>query len=170
MEIDTNAPVQAQAEMYIPASPAEVWEVLTDIAHWPEWNPDVKDVIMQGPVAPGTVFTWRAGRSQISSTIREVREPHEIGWTGRTAGITAQHVWRLEARARGTRVITAQSWTGAPTRLLPGRLTRTVQRALDKGLAYLDAELGRRGIAAAARELELAHAAREHGDGSAAAA
>jgi uncharacterized protein YndB with AHSA1/START domain len=161
MEIERDAPVQAQADMYIGAPPAEVWQVLSDVGRWPEWNPDVRDVSINGPVAAGSVFTWRVGRASITSTIREVREAQEIGWTGRTTGITAAHVWRLEAHAAGTHVTTAESWTGLMPRLLPGRFTRSLQRSLDKGLGYLDAEFGRRAIAAAAHELEQAAAAHE---------
>jgi hypothetical protein len=166
MEIDENAPVWVRAETYIAATPAEVWDVLTDFARWPEWNPDVKDVRADGPVAPGTEFSWRAGRASITSTIHEAREPHEIGWTGRTSGITARHVWRLEAEGTMTRVITAESWAGLAPRLFRARLTRTLERALEKGLSYLDAEFGRRSIAAMAQAMEEAEAA----PGSAAAA
>ena len=166
MDVDASAPVQAHAELVVGASPTEVWALLTDLDHWPDWNPDVQDVVADGPVAPGIVFRWRAGRAQIVSTIRETRKPFEMAWTGRTPGIRAVHVWRLQPERGGTLIWTAESWSGLLPRLLRGRLARKLQHALDKGMYYLDVEFGRRAAAQAAAESEAAQEA----EGSATAA
>ncbi len=163
MEIDEQAPAIGRADIDIPASPEDVWEVLSDITSWSSWNPDVKQVQLLGPLCPGTPFTWEAGGSRISSRLHVVDQPRELGWTGRTRGIYAEHVYRLEARGGGTHVVTEESWAGFMARLMPRRLTSFLQRSLEKGLGYLEAELGRRAIAAAARDLEASGHAGEAG-------
>jgi uncharacterized protein YndB with AHSA1/START domain len=137
MDIDRAAPAIAGSEIEVAATPEAVWDVLTDFEGWPGWNPAVKTVSIDGLVAPGTSFTWKAGASTLTSTIREVDPPRSVVWTGRTMGIHAIHAWRLEPTAGGTGVRTEESWTGLLPRLLPGRMTRTLQESLDEGLGHL---------------------------------
>jgi uncharacterized protein YndB with AHSA1/START domain len=99
-------------EIEIAASPEAVWEVLTVFARWPSWNPDVKSMSVQGPVAPGTVFRWKAGPGTITSTIQRVEPPWQIAWSGRTFGIKAIHFWQLEPRGGKTFVRTEESFEG----------------------------------------------------------
>jgi hypothetical protein len=63
---------------------------------WPRWNADIKEARIEGDLAPGTSFTWKAGPGTIRSAFREVDWPHVLAWTGKTMGITAIHVYRLE--------------------------------------------------------------------------
>jgi uncharacterized protein YndB with AHSA1/START domain len=45
------------------ASPAEVWRVWSDVNTWPEWNPDMKESRLDGPLQLGTtgVINTRSG-------------------------------------------------------------------------------------------------------------
>jgi Uncharacterized conserved protein len=89
VEIDTSAPAVARGEIEIAAPPEIVWRVLTDIANWPSWNPDIKSVSLEGPLAAGTRFRWKAGPGTITSTLQTVDPPRRIDWTGKTFGIKA---------------------------------------------------------------------------------
>jgi uncharacterized protein YndB with AHSA1/START domain len=144
VEVDRSAPAVADAETEIAADPETVWEVLTDLEGWPRWNPDVRSVRLDGRVEPGATFTWKAGRATITSTIRKTERPSLIGWTGKTAGIDAIHVWRLEPRDGGTLVRTEESWQGLLVRLLRGPMRTSLQKAVDGGLGHLKAEAERR--------------------------
>jgi uncharacterized protein YndB with AHSA1/START domain len=144
VEVDRSAPAVADAETEIAADPETVWEVLTDLEGWPRWNPDVSSVRLDGRVEPGATFTWKAGRATITSTIRKTERPSLIGWTGKTAGIDAIHVWRLEPRDGGTLVRTEESWQGLLVRLLRGPMRKSLQKAVDGGLGHLKAEAERR--------------------------
>jgi uncharacterized protein YndB with AHSA1/START domain len=144
VEVDRSAPAVADAETEIAADPETVWEVLTDLEGWPRWNPDVSSVRLDGRVEPGATFTWKAGRATITSTIRKTERPSLIGWTGKTAGIDAIHVWRLEPRDGGTLVRTGESWQGLLVRLLRGPMRKSLQKAVDGGLGHLKAEAERR--------------------------
>jgi uncharacterized protein YndB with AHSA1/START domain len=143
-EVNASAPVVSRSEIEIAAAPDAVWDVLTAFERWPSWLRDVKSMEMQGPVAPGAVFRWRAGPGTITSTIQRVERPRLIAWTGRTFGINAIHFWHFEERDGGTFVRTEESYEGLMARLLRGYLQRTLDRALDDGLQDLKVEVERR--------------------------
>jgi uncharacterized protein YndB with AHSA1/START domain len=144
MDVDPDAPVIAAAKIEIAAAPAVVWDALADFERWPAWNPDVKTMSLEGPVAPGTTFRWKAGPGTITSTLECVERPREIGWTGSTFGIKAVHVWRFDGDHATTLASTAESWTGWLPRLLRGPLRKQLQRGLEAGLPHLKAEAERR--------------------------
>jgi uncharacterized protein YndB with AHSA1/START domain len=135
-----GAPVRSRREIDI-AAPAEVvWEVLTDFDRWPQWNPEVKSMSWDGPLAPGSVFRWKAGPGTIVSTLEEVDRPRYVRWRGRTMSIAAIHEWRFEDRDGGTHVETNESFSGVLARLLRGSLQKQLDRALEEGLQHLTRE------------------------------
>jgi uncharacterized protein YndB with AHSA1/START domain len=148
--IADGAPVVSSVELEIDAPVEAVWDVLVAIDEWPAWNPDVKSVSIEGPASEGTSFRWKAGPSTIRSTIVQVDRPRLIAWTGRTLGIHAVHVWRLERRDSGTLVRTEESYEGVVARIL----RRPLQKTLDKALAGGARHLKRAAERARAREGE----------------
>jgi uncharacterized protein YndB with AHSA1/START domain len=139
-----GAPVRSRREIDI-AAPAEVvWEVLTDFDRWPQWNPEVKSMSWDGPLAPGSVFRWKAGPGTIVSTLEEVDRPRYVRWRGRTMSIAAIHEWRFEDRDGGTHVETNESFSGVLARLLRASLQKQLDRALEEGLQHLKREAERR--------------------------
>jgi uncharacterized protein YndB with AHSA1/START domain len=142
--INERAPVVGSSELEISATPEAVWEVLTAFDRWPSWNPDVKSMTVQGPLAAGSVFRWKAGPGTIESTLQRVEPPRLIAWTGKTLGIKAIHFWYLEPRDTSTFVRTEESYEGLVTRLLRRPLQKTLDSALADGLRYLKAEVERR--------------------------
>ncbi|MGD0165987.1 MAG: SRPBCC family protein [Gaiellaceae bacterium] len=135
--IEEQAPVVAAAEIEIDASPAAVWEILADFERWPSWNPDVSAVSLEGELAEGTEFHWRAGPGTIRSVLRYVEPPHVLAWTGRTLALDAVHVWRLENEHGATLVRTEESWSGIPARMFRRPLRRMLARSLETGLDHL---------------------------------
>jgi uncharacterized protein YndB with AHSA1/START domain len=148
MKVDEHAPVIGSAEAQVAAPPEVVWDILAALETWPSWNPDVKSVQVDGPVAEGTTFRWKAKPGTIRSRIERLDRPSLIGWTGRTLGIDAVHVWRLEPRDSGTFVRTEESFSGLLPRLMRGRIQKTLDAALDTGVRQLKAEAERRSGAA----------------------
>jgi uncharacterized protein YndB with AHSA1/START domain len=139
--INEGAPVVSRSEVEIAATPEAVWEVLTSFERWPSWNRAVRSMSVEGAVAPGTVFRWKAGPGTITSRIQRVEPPRSIAWTGRTLGIDAIHVWHLEPRDGGTFVRTEESYEGLVSRLLRRSLQRTLDRSLAEGLEDLKGEV-----------------------------
>jgi uncharacterized protein YndB with AHSA1/START domain len=143
--VAADAPVVAAHEIVIDAPIDRVWDVLTEIESWPSWNRDVRSASMDGPVAPGSTFRWKAGPGTITSRLEHVERPHVVAWSGRTLGIRAVHVWRLESRGEGTLARTEESYDGLVAGLLRRLLQKTLDRALADGARYLKAEAERTG-------------------------
>jgi uncharacterized protein YndB with AHSA1/START domain len=138
--IASDAPVVSAYEIGIDAPIDRVWEALTAIDRWPEWNPDVKSASFDGPVEKGSSFRWKAGPGTITSRLEHVDRPRVVAWSGRTLGIRAVHVWRLESRDGGTLARTEESYDGLVARLLRRSLQKTLDNALVDGAGYLKAE------------------------------
>ena len=143
MTLDASAPVRVSGTIEIEAGPGTVWAILSTIARWPAWNPDVTDARLEGPFAEGSTFSWKAGPGTIRSTLVHVEGPRRLEWTGRTLGISAIHAWSLREQAGGTVVTTEESWSGPVARLLRRRLQGTLERSTARGLAFLKAEAER---------------------------
>jgi hypothetical protein len=139
-----EAPVRSRREIEIAAPPEVVWDVLTGFGQWPQWNPDVKSMSFEGPVAPGSEFRWKAGPGTIVSTLEEVDPPRLVRWRGRTMSISAIHEWRLEPKGGGTRVETEESFSGLLARVFSRSLEKTLDRSLEQGLEHLKGEAERR--------------------------
>ena len=144
MEPDRSAPVCESGEISIDARPEIVWDTLTDLTSWPRWMPGVKAVHVDGPIQVGTRFQWKAGPGTIRSEIVESDRPRSVGWKGRTLGIDAVHLWRLDEQGGSCRVFTEESWRGLLARLLRGSMSKTVRKALDDGLPAMKEEAERR--------------------------
>ena len=137
MDVKRDAPVLAAGEIEIASEPEAVWDVLTDFAAWPSWNPDVKSMAFEGGLAEGAEFRWKAGPGTSTSTIRRIERPLLIGWTGKTLGMSAVHVYRLERRDGGTLVTTEESFDGPIARLARRPLRRMLTTSLEAGLRAL---------------------------------
>lgn len=142
-DINRAAPVAAEAAIEIDAPRARVWEALADVERWPEWNPDVKAVNLEGGLREGSVFRWKTSSGTITSTFQTVEPPGHVAWTGKTMGLKAVHVWSLEQNAGMTTVRTAESLDGPLARVLRRPLKTMLQKALDKTVAALKVDVER---------------------------
>lgn len=144
MEIDRSAPAISTGELVIAASPEVVWDVISDIEAWPSWNPDVKTATLDGPLAVGSVFRWRAGGASLTSTLRVVDPPRELSWSGRAMGIRAIHIFRFEPSDGSTLARSEESWAGLVPTLFRGYSRRTLDRGIRSVLRLLKDEAERR--------------------------
>ncbi len=144
MEIDAEAPAVARNDVVVAAPIDAVWAILADVERWPRWNAEIKSAAIAGPPAAGAQFRWKAGPGTIRSTITRVERPQLLAWTGRTLGISAIHVWRLEAQADGTHVRTEESMEGLTVRLLRGSIQKNLEKSLETWLQSLRTEAERR--------------------------
>lgn len=145
MNIDSEAPVQARAELLIDAPLGQAWSILTTISEWSRWNPGVNRVVVDGPIEAGTKFGWRTGRLPIMSRLVAVEPERRITWTGRTLGLNTVNVWGFEVRDDGVMVHTEESLDGLLARWFQGRLQEMRQHKLVESLRLLRSECKRRG-------------------------
>jgi uncharacterized protein YndB with AHSA1/START domain len=130
------AEAQASAEITIHAPAARVWRLLTDLERWPEWNPAVASVAMQGPFREGSTFIWNSQGFQVASTLGEIDPPKRLSWTGAAFGTKAFHLWQIEAVGDTVRVQTFETFDG----WVPWLFKASMQKKLDETLpAWLQA-------------------------------
>jgi uncharacterized protein YndB with AHSA1/START domain len=135
VSVNRDAPVVASSALLIRAPIQVVWDIQTDIADWPSWQPDVERAAADTPLAVGAVFSRQRGGMAISSTVEAFEPPHRIVWGGAAGGIVAVHAWTLEEQGDGVLVRTEESWEGEPVSASP----EAMQSALDASLrAWLE--------------------------------
>jgi hypothetical protein len=118
------------ADIEIDATPGQVWEVLTDLAAFPAWNPFI--VRAEGVVEPGRRLTLTmqpvGGRAMtLRPRLVEVDVPRRLRWRG-TLGVPglmdAEHTFTLEPRKGGTRLIQQETFRGVLVPFLAASLNR----------------------------------------------
>jgi hypothetical protein len=140
----------------IHATPARVWEVLTDFERYGEWNPFIHSA--DGTPRVGGRLTLKmtaAGRSfTVRPTVVEVGEDRVLRWLGRLGVrglLDAEHTHTIQATATGARYIQQETFRGI---LVPfvGKTLAATETAFER----MNVELRRR-----AEEAEGRHVA-EH--------
>jgi uncharacterized protein YndB with AHSA1/START domain len=139
LEADILAPVYSEATVHVSAAPEQVWKLLADVPGWPDWNPEIKEASIDGPLASGARITWRSGPGTIKSTVADVDPATRLSWRGSTMGIKAIHVWTLRPEDEGTTISTEESWSGPLVSLLKKTSKRRLDQALESGLRYVKA-------------------------------
>ncbi|MBD3183716.1 polyketide cyclase [Candidatus Poribacteria bacterium] len=140
MTIDENAPAISKGEIQINSSPEIIWDIISDIEKWPQWNPDIKWASLDGKLTAETTFQWKSGPGKITSKIQTVEPPNQIAWTGKTMGISAVHVWKIEPEDNITIVKTEESWNGLIVYIFRKSMQKKLDEAIESVLQYLKAE------------------------------
>ncbi|MGC5014574.1 SRPBCC family protein [Streptosporangium sp. DT93] len=140
--IDTEAPVTSESGVVVDATPAQVWEVMSDLGNWPSWAPGY-EVLELGEVTPGAAFRWRLGSVRITSRFAVVAPGRELTWSGVVFGYKAVDQQVLQALPGGrTRVTMRESLAGPFVSLLFG--VDRLRAGHERYLNALAAELARR--------------------------
>lgn len=72
--------MQIQTEIQIQASPAEVWEVFSDFASYPSWNPFVKS--LTGNVMEGETIRAELPGMTFKPKVLSFTAPRQLIWQG----------------------------------------------------------------------------------------
>jgi hypothetical protein len=137
MKINQHAPLRYKASIIVDKRVETVWSILVDIPNWPNWNSDVTEAKLNGPLKPGTVFKWKGKGSVITSRLEVVNELQTVGWTGKTMGIKATHIYSLQEDGQRTIVTSEESWEGVLVWFAKGYLRKTLVETLEGGLSSL---------------------------------
>jgi hypothetical protein len=136
-DIDRSSSAWGRAADTIDAPLGLVWDRLTSIADWPQWNGAVTRIEVSGPTAIGTNFRWKAGGLPIRSRIECFNIGRCFGWSGKAPLIHARHIYWLSEVDRQVHVEKEESFSGPLARLLPKACSGMIVSALKQGLAAL---------------------------------
>jgi hypothetical protein len=122
---------QLVSEIEIDATAEQVWEVLTDFAAYPAWNPFIVSAV--GSAEVGSTVTLRmqpvdARAITLTPTVLEASPGHRLRWRGRL-GVSrvfdAEHVFTLTTRDDGgVTLCQAEEFTGVLVPFMAGSLDR----------------------------------------------
>lgn len=137
--INHKAPVIAHSEITIGAPVEIVWNVLTRINSWPEWQKAITKAQLNGELKEGANFDWNAGGLQFKSQVHTMQKPFAFGWTGKTIGASAIHNWTIKAQDNSTIVNVEESLQGIFPTLFRRSFQKSLQKGMDKSLEELKA-------------------------------
>ena len=135
---------QVRTEVEIRASPARVWDVLTDFAAYPDWNPFIPRI--DGPITVGARLDARlqppGGRGmRFRPTVLAAAPRRELRWLGHL-GIPGlfdgEHAFRIEPLGPDrVRFVQEERFAG----LLTPLLLRFVERGTRRGFEAMNRAL-----------------------------
>jgi uncharacterized protein YndB with AHSA1/START domain len=132
--------VEFRTSTHINAPIGRVWEILTDVEHWPEWTRSMSTVkrLDPGPLTIGS--RARITQPKLPTVVWQVTELtplQSFSWTARGLGITSVADHRLTNTDGSTDVTLVFRQTGplsAVLRLISGELTRRYMEMEAQGL------------------------------------
>jgi hypothetical protein len=120
--------VSLHSEIDVETEPGRVWQVLTDFAAYPRWNPFI--VRADGRAQVGSRLTLRmqpigARPVTLRPTVREVVSGRRLCWLGRLGVpglLDAEHTFTIDTRDGGSRLTQHERFSG----LLAPMLSRSL--------------------------------------------
>jgi len=99
----------------IAAQPSDVWAVLTDIEHWPDWTASMREItrLDSGPLRVGSTARVQqpAGRPMVF-TVTELTAERSFTWTASAAGIRSTGYHELTPTDSGVQAVLTFTLTG----------------------------------------------------------
>ncbi|WP_406269175.1 SRPBCC family protein [Streptomyces sp. NBC_00191] len=128
--------ITTRHEITIAAPVETVWQLHTDVAAWPTWNSGIDLAALDGELKVGASFRWLTHGLDITSTVTDMVPGRSVAWGGPAAGIDGIHRWTFEPCGDSqTRVVTEESWAGAPVDADPAGMLAALEQSL---VAWLD--------------------------------
>lgn len=137
--INLKAPVKTYQQITINASPQRVYQVMSDIDHWGQWQTDITDPKLNGPFEEGSSFDWKSGGLTIHSTIHTSIPGQKIGWSGKAFGAFAIHNWSFTEENGHTKVNVEESMEGWLVYLMHKKFQKGLEVSLQVWLKNLKA-------------------------------
>ena len=137
MDIQQDTPVIVHYDIHISALLETVWNLQTNVAAWPIWQPEVDAASIDGPFAVGTIFHWQTKGLHIASTIGEIVPQRRIVWSGPARGIEAVHLWTFTPNEHGVYVDTEESWDGESVRSQSEAMKQALGQSLEAWIREL---------------------------------
>ncbi len=131
---------------HIEAPAQQVWEVLSDIARWPEWTPTVDSVerLDDGPLQVGSRVKVRQPKlPQALWEVTEVVDGRSFTWEAKGPGMKTVGRHRVVPDAAGSKVILSIEQTGPMGAVSALVWRRLIQRYIELEAESLDRRVTR---------------------------
>jgi len=133
----------AQATLDLPVSPEIAFDALRDHRSWKKWMPRsfVPASELGRPLEEGDVIRVRVAGAPFASKIEVVvvERAREITWSGGIRGVLhGRHRFLFEAHEGGTRVRSAETWSGVLAALTRPALSRAASKVGAEQLRALE--------------------------------
>ncbi|MDH4262341.1 MAG: SRPBCC family protein [Spirochaetia bacterium] len=110
--INPDGALISTATIEIDASEKYVWDIITNIPDWPNWNPEITKSLANGITFKGDNFAWRWGK-KINSSVHYFDPPEKLAWFSKSMAYRSIIVWKLESLGKNkTRVTLSESRDG----------------------------------------------------------
>jgi len=135
---------EVTADIDVPATPAIVWRVLTDIEAYSQWNTLLS---VTGTLAVGNTVSARLSMPGLPTVplapeITAVEPERALRWRSSLFGVEAEHAFLLEPIDDGTRFIQQEQFSGA----VAGPVVTRLERRIRRGFEQMNVGLRRRAI------------------------
>ncbi|MGI9603963.1 MAG: SRPBCC family protein [Acidimicrobiales bacterium] len=136
---------ELHTEIDIDASPEVVWQVLTDLDHYPEWNPFITSSVGEPEVGNQLVNRMEppGGKAiTFKPRVTLVEDGKSFEWLGKLglSGVfDGRHRFDIEASPTGTRFVQRESLDGVLVRFLRKSLDTTTKSGFEAMNAALKA-------------------------------
>ncbi len=132
IEADSSAKCYATSEITVNSTKHQVFEILSNINDWPEWQSSVTKAEINGRPEVGKIFTWKGGGLNIKSQLHTANSDWEIGWTGNIWWIKAVHNWYLTEETGQTKVVVKESLKGFGSSMMRNSLLEGMRKNLEE--------------------------------------
>ena len=79
VSVNRSAPILVNQSIDIAAPVQVVWEVLSGIEEWPDWQEPVTKSEIRGTLQEGVIFVWKADGLRFRSRIHTLQDPVLMG-------------------------------------------------------------------------------------------
>ena len=137
--------VEVTESIDVPAPPAVVWEILTDIEAYPQWNTllSVTGDLAVGNAVSATLSVPGLPTVPFSPEITEIDPERELRWESTIFGFNAEHAFLLEPTDAGTTRFVQREWITGP---FASTLVSGFERRMRRGFEQMNVGLRRRAI------------------------
>ncbi len=134
VSVNRSAPILVNQSIDIAAPVQVVWEVLSGIEEWPDWQEPVTKSEIRGTLQEGVIFVWKADGLRFRSRIHTLQDPVLMGWTGTTFGAQAVHNWQLEDNGSTDSPLTTVRVEESLQGVFPLLFAKSMSGDLEKGM------------------------------------
>ena len=121
--MDDRVRVRVERAAAVAASPEALWEVIADVARWPEFKPFIRRTRVAGPLGMGARFRMdiavKGPAVPVPVTVVEWDQPRRMAWSGGLPGlVVSTHSFIIEPADGGARLVSLEEFRGPLCRLM----------------------------------------------------